>query len=155
MIIIFFQGCRPPWYLFWFKGYQKLLEDGIQEGFQEKASNYEKMKTVPEEFSPFPDAYVRYVITDLIWSKDHVKFGAKATFLATLNGKNVTFIPQNDTEKMLSSENQTITRKEIPLEEWNMESVDDAKSHLLQGVRVTTEFINSLMWFASLTNITR
>ena len=113
------------------------------------------MKTVPEEFSPFPDAYVRYVITDLIWSKDHVKFGAKATFLATLNGKNVTFIPQNDTEKMLSSENQTITRKEIPLEEWNMESVDDAKSHLLQGVRVTTEFINSLMWFASLTNITR
>ena len=56
---------------------------------------------------------------------------------------------------MLSSENQTITRKEIPLEDWNMESVDDAKSHLLQGVRITTEFINSLMWFASLTNITR
>ena len=49
----------------------------------------------------------------------------------------------------------TTTRKEIPLEKWNMESVDDAKSHLLQGVRITTEFINSLMWFASLTNITR
>ena len=115
------------------------------------------MKTVPEEFSPFPNAYVRYVITDLTWSKDHVKFGANATFLATLNGKNVTFIPQNDTEIMaLSSENQTMTtRKEIPLEEWNMESVDDAKSHLLQGVRITTEFINSLMWFASLTNVTR
>ena len=117
------------------------------------------MKTVPEEFSPFPDAYVKYVITDLLWSKDYVKFGANATFLATLNGKNVTFIPQNDTAELISSssDNQTMTttRKEIPLEEWNMESVDDAKSHLLQGVRVTTEFINSLMWFASLTNITR
>ena len=116
------------------------------------------MKTVPEEFSPFPDAYVKYVITDLLWSKDYVKFGAKATFLATLNGKNVTFIPQNDTAELISSsDNQTMTttRKEIPLEKWNMESVDDAKSHLLQGVRITTEFINSLMWFASLTNITR
>ena len=71
---------------------------------------------------------------------------------ATLNGKNVTFIPQNNTGP---SEKQTITRTEIPLEEWNMQSVRDTKSHLLQGVRITTEFINSLIWFGSLTNMTK
>ena len=30
----------------------------------------------------------------------------------------------------------------------------DYQSHLLQGVRVSTEFLNSLMWYASITNVT-
>ena len=34
-------------------------------------------------------------------------------------------------------------------------SNDDTESHLLQGVRLSTEFINSLMWFASLSNLTK
>ena len=56
---------------------------------------------------------------------------------------------------MAPSENQTMKRTEIPLEEWNMQSVGNNKSYLLQGVRITTEFINSLIWFASLTNMTK
>jgi hypothetical protein len=35
-----------------------------------------------------------------------------------------------------------------------MTSPSDEESHLLQGVRVSTEFLNSLMWYASITNIT-
>ena len=42
----------------------------------------------------------------------------------------------------------------IPLANWNWTSYDDSQSHLLQGVRVSTEFINSLMWFASISNLT-
>ena len=153
---IFLQGCRPPEYLFWFKGgYQKLLNNRIQEGFQEYADHYKEIKSIPKEFSPFKDAYVQYKITDLIWSKDHVKFAANAKIFATLNGKNVTFIPQNSAGIMAPSENQTMKRTEIPLEEWNMQSVGNNKSYLLQGVRISTEFINSLIWFASLTNKTK
>ena len=33
--------------------------------------------------------------------------------------------------------------------------MDDSQSHLLQGVRLSTEFINSLMWFASISNLTK
>ena len=73
-------------------------------------------------------------------------FAAKASFSANIDGHNVTFVP--NVEKI---ENQV----QIPLQEWNMTSLDDQQSHLLQGVRLSTEFINSLMWFASLTNITR
>ena len=86
---------------------------------------------------------------------DEEKFAANARIFATLNGKNVTFIPQNYTRIMKPSENQPMKITEIPFEEWNMQSVGDTKSYLLQGVRITTDFINSLMWFASLTNITK
>ena len=85
---------------------------------------------VPEEFSPFPGAYVRYRVTNLAWSPNYVMFGANASFLATLEGKNVTFDPQ--------SENQA----RIPFGHWNMTSLDDKQSHLLQGVRLSTQFIN-------------
>ena len=88
-----FQGCKPPWFLFWFKGWQKLLNEGVQEGFQEFANTYEKQKQVPEEFSPFDDAYVHYRVTKLEWNPNYVMFGAKANFSATINGKNTTFNP--------------------------------------------------------------
>ena len=64
-------------------------------------------------------------------------------------------MPQNYTRIMAPSENQAMKRAEIPFEEWNTQSADDTKSYLLQGARITTDFINSLMWFASLNNITK
>ena len=118
----------------------------MQEGFQNFADHYEKQKVVPEEFSPFQNAYVHYLVTFLKWNKNFVMFAAKASFSATIDGKNVTFVPN-----ITKIENQA----HIPLEDWNMTSLDDQQSHLLQGVRISTEFVNSLMWFASLTNITR
>ena len=56
---------------------------------------------------------------------------------------------------MTPSENQPMKITEIPFEEWNMQSVGDTKSYLLQGARISTDFINSLLWFASLTNMTK
>ncbi len=118
------QGCRPPWFLFWFKGWQDLLNKGIQEGFQNLADNYEKQTEVPEEFSPFPGVYIHYVITNLAWNPSYVMFGAKATFSASIHGRNVTFEPLKDFDSPSSV---------IPFDEWNMISLDDEKSHLLQG----------------------
>ena len=68
------RGCRPPWYLWWFKKYQDLLNEGVQEAFQEYADNYESMTDVPEEFSPMPGAFVHYSITNLTWSAERVVF---------------------------------------------------------------------------------
>ena len=56
-------------------------------------------------------------------------------------GKNVTFVPSD-------------TDYDIPMDHWNMTSRDDRKSHLLQGIRLSTEFINSLMWFATIRKLT-
>ena len=56
---------------------------------------------------------------------------------------------------MTPSESQPMKITEIPFEEWNMQSVGDTKSYLLQGARISTDFINSLLWFASLTNMTK
>ena len=44
---------------------------------------------------------------------------------------------------------------DIPIGKWNWTSLDDNQSHLLQGVRLSTEFINSLMWYATLSNLTK
>ena len=57
------------------------------------------------------------------------------------HGKNVTFVPSD-------------TDYDIPMDHWNMTSRDDRKSHLLQGIRLSTEFINSLMWFATIRKLT-
>ena len=48
-------GCHPPWYLFWFKQWQSLLNNGVEEAFQEFADNYEKITDVPEGFAPHKD----------------------------------------------------------------------------------------------------
>ena len=137
----FLQGCKPPWFLFWFKGYQKLLNDGVQEGFQDYANNYEKQKEVPEVFSPFDNVFVHYRVTNMTWTPEHVMFSAKASFAVEQRNKNITFVPSN-------------TNYNIPMDDWKLTSRDDRKSHLLQGIRLSTEFINSLMWFATISKLT-
>ena len=87
--------------------------------------------------------YVHYYITNLEWTKDYVVFEAWATFSVLVNGKNETYIP----EKWHS-------RELIPMKQWNTTSPDDVDSHLLQGIRLSTEFINGLMFFATVSNIT-
>ena len=34
-------GCKPPWYLWWFKQWEKLLNEGVREAFEEYANNFE------------------------------------------------------------------------------------------------------------------
>ncbi len=136
------RGCRPPWYLWWFKKWQSLLNDGVREAFEEFANNYEHMAEVPEQVQPIEGVYVAYKITDLHWTRDYVLFQANASFSAAVDGKNKTFRPT-------SSDNK------VPMDLWRPISRADRKSHLLQGVRLSTEFLNSLMWYASMTNVTR
>ena len=113
----------------------------MQEGFQDFADHYEKQKQVPEQFSPFQGVYVDYMVTNLTWDSAYVIFEAKAIFSATVDGKNQTFTPSKQS-------------KLIPMDQWKSTSADDSQSHLLQGVRLSTQFINSLMWFASISNLT-
>ena len=37
----------------------------------------------------------------------------------------------------------------IPMDKWSMKSRSDSESNLLQGVRISNEFINALMWMAT------
>ena len=67
-------GCRPPWYLAWFKKWQSLLNSGVREAFQEFADTYQHQAQVPDEFSPLPGVYIKHKITNLIWNKDYVIF---------------------------------------------------------------------------------
>ena len=73
---------------------------------------------------------------------------ASATFSALVDGRNETFMP-NSTG--LSEANEA----SIPVDGWRPHSLTDGESHLLQGVRLSSEFLNSLMWYASVTNVTR
>ncbi len=154
-------GCKPPWYLWWFKKWQSLLNQGVQEAFEEFANNYEHMAEVPEEFSPLEDVFVKYKITNMHWTRDYVLFQANATFATVVDGKNKTFVPHG-------------RQNLVPMDLWNPISFSDRKSHLLQGIRLSTEFLNrfleksklfasgynifffsSLMWYASVTNVTK
>eukprot|EP00095_Tigriopus_kingsejongensis_P007184 maker-scaffold3067_size10345-snap-gene-0.2 protein:Tk07184 transcript:maker-scaffold3067_size10345-snap-gene-0.2-mRNA-1 annotation:"predicted protein" len=136
-------GCHPPWYLSWFKKWQDLLNDGVQEAFEEFAVTYKHQAEVPEEFSPLPDVFIAYKVTNLIWNQHSVLFQANATFSALIDGKNESFIPSSE------------SRSTVPVDGWKLSSPKDGQSHLLQGVRVSTEFLNSLMWYATRTNVTR
>ncbi|XP_059098796.1 uncharacterized protein LOC131892942 [Tigriopus californicus] len=136
-------GCHPPWYLSWFKTWQDLLNAGVQEGFEDFARTYEHQAEIPEGFSPLDNVFIHYKVTNLIWNKHYVIFQANATFSALIDGKNQTFIPTNE------------NRASVPIDNWKTISPKDGQSHLLQGVRVSTEFLNSLMWYATVTNVTR
>ena len=83
-----------------------------------------------------------------------------------MDGRNQTFLPSAD------SQSQSLTR--VPVGKWNLASPTDNPAHMLQvkykvmsielqnnflfilsqGVRVSTEFLNSLMWYASVSNVT-
>ncbi len=126
-------GCHPPWYLSWFRSWQRLLNRGVQRAFAEYANKYERLTEVPQKFSPLQDVYIDYTVTDFTWKQDFVIFHANATFSTEIDGKNVTFMPS----EMSGGVNKQ------PLEDnWNMTSPQDGDSHLLQGVRVSTEFMN-------------
>lgn len=87
---------------------------------------------MPQKFSPLKDVYIDYTVTDFTWKEDFVIFHANATFATEVDGKRLPFMPSN-----MGGENKQ------PMEDnWNMTSPQDGDSHLLQGVRVSTEFMN-------------
>ena len=72
-------------------------------------------------------------VTGLTWGDDLVTFHANASFSTMVDGKNLTFIPSDSNEEVNA----------VPLEDnWPMQSPTDDQSHLLQGVRISTEFLN-------------
>merc|ERR1712061_956763 len=91
------EGCRPPWYLCWFKQWQDMLNNGVQDAFQKFADNYSHSLTVPTEMKFHDNIFISYKVTHLEWSEHFVAFEASSTFKALIAGKNVTFNPNEFT----------------------------------------------------------
>jgi len=140
-------GCRPPWYLWWFKSWQEMLNTGVQEAFQGFADNYSHSLAIPTEMALHNNTFISYKVTNLIWSKHFVAFEATSTFKALINGRNVTYLP-NERSKTFNSTSS------IPIGQWPQSSASDHQSNLLQGVRLSGYFLNAVMWYASVTNAT-
>merc|ERR1719208_576933 len=125
-------GCRPPWYLWWFKSWQEMLNAGVQGAFQELADNYSHRLALPTEMALNNKTFISYRVTNFIWSQHFVAFEATSTFKAEINGRNETYIP-NEGEKTTSF---------IPIGQWPRSSASDQQSNLLQGVRLSGYFLN-------------
>lgn len=123
---VFVEGCKPPWYLAWFKKWQDLLNKGVREAFQEFADTYQHQAEVPDEFSPLKGVYIKHKITNLIWNKDYIIFQSNATFSAEVDGRNETFQPSP------ASQSQRVTT--IPVDNWNLASPTDGQAHMLQVI---------------------
>ena len=106
---------------------------------------------IPEVFEPFKNVYVSYWISGLDWNPERIVFKARASVSTSVgHDRNVTFVPDK-----ASPSHDDPTSELIPMDRWNMTSPDDFNSHLLQGVRLSTEFFNSIMWYATKTEITK
>ncbi len=137
-------GCRLRGFLAnivaLFVDFKKTINEKVKETLQAEIRKFEKLIVVPQEFSPFDDVYISHRVTDLVWTSAsadtdaNVVFHAKATFKAMIGGRNVTFRPpDNDAERC-----QTATRRG-----WTIDGSEEG-AHFLQGVRVSTEFLNRL-----------
>ena len=104
---------------------------------------------VPTEMALHNNTFISYKVTNFIWSKHFVAFEATSTFKALINGRNVTYIPNED-GKALDS-----TISSIPIGQWPQSSASDSQSNFLQGVRLSGYFLNAVMWYASVTNATQ
>ena len=100
-----------------------MLNAGVQGAFQELADNYSHSLALPTEMGLSNKTFISYKVTNFIWSQHFVAFEATSTFKAEINGRNVTYIP-NEGRKTTSF---------IPIGQWPRSSASDQQSNLLQG----------------------
>ncbi len=70
-------------------------------------------------------------MTNLIWSQHFVAFEATSTFKALVEGRNITFLPNLEQEKLTAA--GPLTASSIPIGQWPQSSSSDDQSHLLQA----------------------
>ena len=99
-----------------------MLNQGVQGAFQELADNYSHSLAIPTEMVLHNKTFISYKVTNFIWSKHFVAFEATSTFKAEINGHNVTYIPNEDSQT-----------SSIPIGAWPQSSAQDEQSNLLQG----------------------
>jgi hypothetical protein len=127
-----------------------MLNMGVQQAFQDFADHFSHSLTIPEEMTIHKNIFISYKVTNLIWSQHFVAFEATSTFKALIGGRNITFLPRGDHNETLGAGPSS----SIPIGQWAQSSSSDDQSHLLQGVRLSGYFLNSIMWYASITNAT-
>ena len=104
-----------------------MLNEGVQNAFQELADNYSHSLAIPTEMVLHNKTFISYKVTNFIWSKHFVAFEATSTFKAEINGQNVTYIP---------NEEAGTTSSNIPIGAWPQSSASDIQSNLLQGTDI-------------------
>ena len=102
-----------------------MLNAGVQGAFQDLADNYSHRLALPTEMALNNKTFISYKVTNFIWSQHFVAFEASSTFKAEINGRNVTYIPNEGRR----------TTSLIPIGQWPVASSSDQQSHLLQGER--------------------
>ncbi|TRY75295.1 hypothetical protein TCAL_01330 [Tigriopus californicus] len=125
-----------------FKSFQQCLNQTVQEKLEVKMKEWKLPCEIPTRFSPLDNIFVQYKVAHLTWTKDRIIVQTNGRISALIDGKNQTYIPNNE------------NRASVPIDNWKTTSPKDGQSHLLQGVRVSTEFLNSLIWYATVTNMT-
>ena len=110
-----------------------MLNAGVQGAFQDLADNYSHRLALPTEMALNNKTFISYKVTNFIWSQHFVAFEASSTFKAEINGRNVTYIPNEGRR----------TTSLIPIGQWPVTSSSDQQSHLLQGE--TTPLQSSLI----------
>jgi hypothetical protein len=89
-----------------------------------------------------------FQVTNLIWSQHFVAFEATSTFKALVEGRNITFLPNLEQEKLTAAGPLTAAGRlvaaaasSIPIGQWPQSSSSDDQSHLLQaGLEKTRAF---------------
>ena len=99
------------------------IRDRVRGAFQELADNYSHSLSIPTEMVLHNKTFITYKVTNFIWSKHFVAFEATSTFKAEINGKNITYLPNE----------MTRTSSSIPIGAWPQSSASDQQSNLLQG----------------------
>jgi hypothetical protein len=94
-------------------------------------------------------------VTNLIWSQHFVAFEATSTFKALVEGRNITFLPNLEQERVTAAGPLTAAGRlvaaaasSIPIGQWPQSSSSDDQSHLLQaGLEKTRVFFYNPAFF--------
>ena len=111
-----------------------MLNAGVQGAFQDLADNYSHRLALPTEMALNNKTFISYKVTNFIWSQHFVAFEASSTFKAEINGRNVTYIPNEGRR----------TTSLIPIGQWPVTSSSDQQSHLLQGETTDSSPVSSV-----------
>ena len=88
-------GCRIPWWakIFFSSRKRRHAENKIKEYIELYIRQQNEMFKAPLEYSPFPKAFISYLVTDVHWSEQNVIIRTRAQFTTEVNGSNVTYVP--------------------------------------------------------------
>jgi hypothetical protein len=135
--------------------FQHHLNKELEKTLENTASQFSHSINIPEVITIHGRIFVSYKLTNLIWTQKYVVIEVSSTFKALIDGTNITFMPKKEKHLNEPLGYQPSTSSDtIPFDQWEEHSKSDSQSYLLQRFRVSSYFLNAMMWYASITNAT-